>query len=74
MSRGTSHSWGDRVSRPHLTFNRSTVEDFIGIERAKARLDAIDLENHPAHEEALRTLGSHLDLWLGLREPGFDDL
>lgn len=74
MSRGTSHSWGDRVSRPHLTFNRSTVEDFIGIERAKARLDAIDPENHPAHEEALRTLGSHLDLWLGLREPGLDDL
>lgn len=74
MSRGTSHSSGDRVSRPYLTFDRSTVEDFIGIERAKSRLDAIDPAIHLAHEEALRRLSSHLDLWLGLREPGFDDL
>lgn len=25
MSRGTSQGWGDRVSMPHNTFNRSTI-------------------------------------------------
>lgn len=68
MSRGTSSSWGDRVSTPHDTFQRETVEDFIGIEVTKARCDAIDPSAFPEHEGALRTLLRHVEIWLGLRE------
>ncbi len=68
MSRGTSSSWGDRVSTPHNTFQRETVEEFIGIEIAKARCDAIDPTTFPEHKEALRTLLRHVETWLGLRE------
>lgn len=68
MSRGTSSSWGDRVSTPHNTFQRETIEDFIGIEIAKARCDAIDPTTFPEHEEALKTLLRHVETWLGLRE------
>ena len=68
MSRGTSHSWGDRVSTPHNSFNREMIADFIGIDVAKARCDAIEPVEFPEHEEALRTLNRSLDVWLGLRE------
>ena len=68
MSRGTSHSSGDRVSTPHNTFNRSAIDDFIGIDVAKARCDAIDYGKFPEHEDALRKLHSSLEMWLGLRE------
>lgn len=65
MSRGTRHAWGDRVSTPHYSFNRETIDDFIGIDIAKARCDAIDLADFPAHAEALRTLHRSLEIWLG---------
>ena len=68
MNRGTSSSWGDRVSTPHDTFQRETVEDFIGIEVAKDRCDAIDPTAFPEHEVALGTLLRHVEMWLGLRE------
>ncbi|SHJ70739.1 KAP family P-loop NTPase fold protein [Paraburkholderia terricola] len=68
MSRGTSYSVGDRVSTPRNTFNRQTIDDFIGIDVAKARCDAIDTAEFPEHEEALRTLHRSLEMWLGLRE------
>lgn len=68
MSRGKTSSWGDRVSTPYNTFQRETVEDFIGIEIAKARFDVIDLTLFPEHEVALRTLLRHVEMWLGLRE------
>jgi hypothetical protein len=68
MSRGTSHSWGDRVATPRNRFNRATIADFIGIDVAKARCDAINPAQFPKHEEALRTLQSSLEVWLGLRE------
>lgn len=68
MSRGTSHSWGDRVATPHNRFNRETIDDFIGTDVAKNRCDAIDPTEFPEHEEALRTLHSSLEMWLGLRE------
>ncbi len=70
MSRGTRHSSGDRVSTPHNTFSRQTIDDFIGIDVAKARCDAIDPTEFPEHEEALRMLCSSLELWLGLRKRG----
>lgn len=73
MSRGTSHSWADRVATPHNSFNRETVENFIGIDLAKTRCDEIDPTRYPEHEEALRTMHRFLEVWLGLREPGLLD-
>ncbi|EHD3095314.1 TPA: AAA family ATPase [Salmonella enterica] len=67
MSRGMSHTHGDWVSTQHNSFNRETVNDFIGIEVAKARCDAINPAQFPEHEEALRTLLRYLEKWLGLR-------
>lgn len=68
MSRGTSQGWGDRVSTPHHTFNRSTIEDFLGLEEAKARFERIDVAQFPKHKVALETLRTHLDDWLVPRE------
>lgn len=67
MSRGTSHTYGDRVSTPHNSFNKETIDDFIGIDVAKARIDEINPDQFPEHEEALRMLLRHLEKWLGLR-------
>ncbi|PVZ81198.1 NTPase [Serratia sp. S1B] len=66
MSRGTSHTYGDRISTPHNSFNKETIDDFIGIDVAKARCDAINPALYPEHEEALRTLLRYLEKWLGL--------
>lgn len=74
MSTGTSHSWGDRVSTVHNMFNRETVEDFIGIEVAKARCDSINSADFPGHEFSLRTLHNHVDIWLGIKEGDLFDL
>jgi hypothetical protein len=68
MSRGTVHSFGDRVSTPHFSFNRESIDDFIGLAVAKAKCDAINFAEFPEHEEALRTLHKFLEKWLGLRE------
>ncbi|UMR29221.1 KAP family NTPase [Massilia sp. MB5] len=67
MGRVASHSSGDRVSTSHNKFDKSTIEDFIGIELAKTRCDAINPTEFPEHEEALRTLHISLEMWLGLR-------
>ncbi|RQZ96523.1 KAP family P-loop NTPase fold protein [Burkholderia cepacia] len=67
ISRGTTHTFGDRVSMPHNSFNKETVDDFIGIDVAKARCDSINPADFPEHEEALRTLLISLEKWLGLR-------
>lgn len=68
MSTGTIHSWGDKVSTPHHTFDRETVQGFIGIETAKARCDTMNFADFPRHEEALKNFLRHLEVWLGLRE------
>ncbi|ERK99219.1 hypothetical protein O999_01120 [Pseudomonas putida LF54] len=74
MSTGTTHSWGDRVSKPHHSFNRETVQELIGIEVAKARCDAINFADFPDYEKALTIFLRHVEVWLGLREPDpFDD-
>lgn len=64
MSTGQSHSVGDRVSKVHNMFSRDAFEDFIGVEVAKARCDAIDPADFPEHELSLRTLHNHLGAWL----------
>lgn len=65
MSRGTSHALGDRVSTPYYTFNKEMIENFIGIQAAKARCDAIDASAFPEKKEALQTLLKYLETWLG---------
>ncbi|WP_133824176.1 P-loop NTPase fold protein [Rahnella sp. BIGb0236] len=74
MSRGMSHTYGDRVSTPYNTFSKETIEDFIGINVAKAKCDAINPAQFPEHEEALQTLLRYLEKWLGLRENEIFDL
>ncbi|MNH42327.1 hypothetical protein D3C79_1040020 [compost metagenome] len=44
-------------------FSREAVEDFIGLDEAQARCNAIDPARFPEHEESLRTLKRHLDAW-----------
>lgn len=68
MSRGTSQGWGDRVSTPHHTFDRSTIENFLGLEEAKARCANIDAAQFPEQKEELKTLRAHLDVWLARPE------
>lgn len=68
MSRSTSHTFGDWISTQHNSFNKESINDFIGIDVAKAKCDAINPVQFPEHEESLRTLLWHLQGWLGLRE------
>ncbi len=64
MSRGTTTSWGDKVSVPHYTFNRDSIEDFIGIRIADERSEALDLRTlSPEEAHAIRTLRQHLSDW-----------
>jgi hypothetical protein len=62
MSQGTSHSGGDRVATSHNSFNKETIDDFIGIDVAQTRCGAINPAEFPEHEEALRTLRRSLGL------------
>lgn len=73
MNQGTTHSWGDRVAATYNFFNKENIEELIGLEVAMSRCDAIDASQFPEYEEALRTLRSSLELWLGLRERTPDD-
>lgn len=68
MSTGTTHTWGDQVSQPHHTFNKETIEDFIGIGVAKARCDSMNFADFPGDEKALKILLRHLEVWLGIKE------
>jgi len=62
MSQGTSHSGGDRVATSHNSFNKETIDDFIGIDVAQTRCGAINPAEFPEHEEALWTLRRSLGL------------
>ncbi|CAB3661693.1 NTPase [Achromobacter marplatensis] len=73
-TRGTSHTHGDRVSTSHIRFNRSTVEDFIGIEAANTRIQSIDFAAFAENQIELEKLKISLESWLGLREPDPFDL
>lgn len=67
MSQGTRYSAGDRVSTPHNHFNKEMIEDFIGINVAKARFDVMDPAGFREREDAFRMLARSLEIWLGLR-------
>jgi predicted KAP-like P-loop ATPase len=59
----TSHTLGDHVSVSQNTFDRDTIDDFIGIEVARGRCEAINPAEFPEHEVALRTLQSAFEEW-----------
>jgi predicted KAP-like P-loop ATPase len=59
----TSHTWGDQVSVSQNTFDRDTIEDFIGIDVARDRCGAINPTEFPGHEVALRTLQGAFEEW-----------
>jgi hypothetical protein len=63
MSRGTTHVAGDRVSTSRSWFDKQTIDDFIGIDMALAKCNAIDAAAFPEHEQALRTLKSAVEKW-----------
>jgi len=64
MSRGTTTTWGDRVSTTVYTFNKEAVDELIGIDVAATRLEAIDFATLSADEVlAMRTLRQHLSNW-----------
>ncbi|MEE4890863.1 hypothetical protein V2K64_19080 [Pseudomonas alliivorans] len=64
MSSGRSHTAGDRVSKVHYMFSRDALEDFVGLDVARARCQAIDPDDFPEYELPLATLRNHLDAWL----------
>jgi len=63
MSRGTSHTVGDHVSTSRSWFNKETIDDFIGIDVARTKCNAIDAVAFPEHEETLRALKLAIDEW-----------
>ncbi|MDH4562884.1 P-loop NTPase fold protein [Pseudomonas sp. BN411] len=64
MSVGTSHTAGDRVTKVHNMFSREAFEDFIGLDVAKARCEAINPADFPDHELPLTTLRNQVTAWL----------
>lgn len=68
MSRGVSQGWEDRVPTPHYTFDRSTIDDFLGLKEAHSRCKGIDETKFPEHQEALEKLREHLNRWLNQSE------
>lgn len=63
MTQSSSHAEGDLVSIRHNNFSKQTIEEFIGIDRAKTRCDAINASEFPEHTEALQTLKKFLERW-----------
>lgn len=63
MKTTTSHTWGDHVSVSQNTFDRDTIEDFMGIDVVRERCGVINPIEFPGHEVALRTLQGAFDEW-----------
>ncbi|WCP11677.1 hypothetical protein sphantq_00057 [Sphingobium sp. AntQ-1] len=64
MSRGRSSGWGDRVSAPYDSFSKETIEELFGLETARERASAIELDGLPQDQaHAMRTLLRFLDGW-----------
>lgn len=62
-SRGTSHTVGDHVSTLRSWFSNDIIDDFIGIDVARARCDMIDGTAFPEHEEDLAELKRAVNDW-----------
>ena len=55
-------------TRTHYTFTKERINDFIGVDTAKARCQKIRFDDFPEHKHALQVLLDHLDVWLGIKE------
>ncbi|PWE16069.1 KAP family P-loop NTPase fold protein [Alcaligenes faecalis] len=78
MRQGSVYSAGNRVSTPYKSFEKSTVDELIGISVAKERCYAIDPAEFPEYGEVLKVLTYYLEIWLGIRprdpfDPTFAD-
>lgn len=59
-----THTMGDKVSSTHETFDKSTIETFIGLEEAKRKLAAIDASQlQPAQAALINTLSRQVEEW-----------
>lgn len=63
MIRGLQSSVANYISTPYVTFDKKTIEAFIGVDTARARCQEIDFGQFPDFAEALRTLATALDGW-----------
>lgn len=70
MSRGTSHAAGDRVSTSRSWFNRQTIDDFMGVDVAMTRCNAIDPAAFPEHKQALQAMKAATSEWIVQVEAG----
>lgn len=63
MRRVTTHTTGKFVSEFRNHFDKADIEDFIGVEVAKTKLETIAPADFPEHEVALQALRSAVDEW-----------
>lgn len=72
--RGMTQTFGDRIAIPDLRFKRETVEELLGIEAAKERIDSLEFSAFSEYNAELEKLKVSLERWLGLREADPFDL
>lgn len=63
MRKITVHTSGNFVSEVRNHFDKAQVDDFIGVEAAKAKLETINPADFPEHEVALQVLRIAVDEW-----------
>jgi len=63
MNTVTSYGLDDYVSVSKKTFDKDTIDHFIGVDVARRRCEVIDPTEFPEHETALRTLQSAFEEW-----------
>jgi len=63
MTRGMSHSFGDKVSTPYYTFDRQTIGDFIGVDVARTKIQNITIDEYPNYSTSIETLRKQLNVW-----------
>lgn len=64
MSRGTTSGWGDRVAAPYDTFDRDVVDELVGVDVARGRLEAVNGDGFgEAESHAMDVLRRHIARW-----------
>ena len=63
MTKSTTHVAGDRVSKVVYTFSKEAISEFIGLDLAKARSDAIESAAFPEHGIVLQSFKQHMQAW-----------
>lgn len=66
MSTGTSQAWGDKVASQVDRFDRETIDNFIGLQEARSRIESLrsgKSVNGP--HRSIEVLREHLEEWPG---------